>query len=814
MRDRSVAIERLGVPEYHWQNEGVHGVGRAGEATVFPQAIGLAATWDPDLVHRVADTIATEARAKHHEAARQGDRGRFKGLTMWAPLVNIARDPRWGRCQETYGEDPFLTSRMAVAFIRGLQGDDPLYLKAAANPKHFATFSGPMPERKNFRVAVDRRTLHEVYLPAFKACVQEGQATSIVTGQHRLLGKACSANPELLQGLLRDEWGFDGCVLSDFGAVRDIFLHHRLSKTFEEAAAMAVRAGCDLISGGFNPPLVEAVRSGLVAEEEIDRSVSRLLELRMRLGLFDPPERVPYAAIPYEANCLPEHRDLALKAARKAIVLLKNDGVLPLRKDLATIAVIGPNADSVEALMGTYYGDPRQPVTVVEGITRKVSGTTSVLFERGCALIGSQNEAHVIGSLFLRCEMGNGLMRQYYDNPNLEGEPVDVCHDPEVSLHLRPGKHFPNLKERDFSIRWSGEVVPPRSGKYIFQVTGHDGFRLAIDDKTVIDEWQEGRMRTAVTGTLDLEAGKPYPLRLEIFQTTGDTVANLAWRTPVARSAIERAVDCARRADVAIVVGGLSGSIEGEFKKVNVHGFQEGDRTTIRLPAVQKRLIRQVQATGTPTVLVLLSGGVVVSKWADANVQAIVHAWYPGEKGGTAIADVLFGDYNPAGRLPVTFYRWDEDLPPMEDYRMDDRTYMYFQGEPLYPFGHGLSYTRFVYSNLGIDNPNPSSEETAHVSLNLRNVGERDGDEVVQLYVRETWSEGLRPLRRLKGFERVRLAAGEIRELRIPLPIESLAYYDEDRDAFRVLPGEYEIEVGASSADIRLRDTIRVREGD
>ncbi|MBN1866380.1 glycoside hydrolase family 3 C-terminal domain-containing protein, partial [Candidatus Sumerlaeota bacterium] len=686
LRDRSAAVKRLGIAEYNWQNSGIHGVARAGEATVFPQAIGLAATWNPDLVRQVADVISTEARAKHHEALRQGDTDRFRGLTYWAPLANIARDPRWGRCQETYGEDPFLTSRIAVAFVRGLQGDDPRYLKVAAIPKYFAAYSGPLSERKSFSAAVDRRTFHETYLPAFKACVQEGRAAAIMSSQHRVFGQPCSANPGLLQGILREEWGFEGCVLSDLGAVRDICVHHKTAQTCEEAVAMALRSGCDLMSDTDDLPFLEALRQALVTEEEIDLALSRAMEVRMRLGMFDPPERVPYASIPCEAICSHDHRLLGLTAARESMVLLKNNGILPLRKDLAKIAVIGPNANSVEALIGTFSGEPRAPVILIEGIVHKASGTTSVFFERGCDLISSLNAPHVIGPLFLRCESGNGLTRSYFDNPNFEGEPVDVARDPEVNLHLRPGKHLLDLKDHDFSIRWTGEIVPPRTGRYAFQVTAHDGFRLAVRDTVVIDDWREGPIRTVQSRNIDMEAGKPCPVEIDLFQTRGDTYIQLAWRTPIAHSSIDKAVDCAKRADVAIVIAGLSGTIEGEFRKANVTGFREGDRTTIRLPAIQKNLLRAVIETGTPTVLVLMSGSGVAAKWADANAAAVLQAWYPGEEGGTAIADVLFGDYNPSGRLPLTFYRWDEDLPPFEDYSMAGRTYRFFRKEPLYPF--------------------------------------------------------------------------------------------------------------------------------
>ncbi|MBN1868930.1 glycoside hydrolase family 3 C-terminal domain-containing protein [Candidatus Sumerlaeota bacterium] len=812
MKNHASAIERLGIPEYDWWNECLHGVARAGEATVFPQAIGLAATWNKTLMRQIGDAISTEARAMHHEAVRRGDRGRYKGLTMWAPNINIFRDPRWGRGQETYGEDPFLTASLAVLFVQGLQGNDPRYFKTIATPKHFAVHSGPEPERHHFDAIVDERTLHEVYLPAFKACVQEGRAFSVMSAYNRLLGKACSAHPDLLQTLLRDEWGFEGYVVSDCGAIRDIYEHHKIVRTPEEAAAIAVRSGCDLNCGNVYPALVAAVTQGLATEGEIDRCLARLLEARIRLGMFDPPEWVPYSGIRYDEKCAPQHRLMSLTAARRSIVLLKNaEGFLPLRNSIRTIAVVGPNADSVETLLGNYFGTPRNPVTLLEGIRRKAASSgIRVLFEQGCGPIREANEPTLVSGPSIRCPAGTGLERRFYNNPDLSGTPAQIRRDRQVDLRWGAGDPMPDLKDHDFSIRWTGEIVPPQSGEYRFHVTGHDGFRLEIDGAVVVDEWRTGETRTVASAPIGLQGGQPCPIRLDFFQTRGDAVIRLAWQTPAQQTSIAKAVECARQADVAIVVGGLSPTVEGEEMKVDLPGFRGGDRTSIRLPAIQDELIRAVHASGTPTVLVLMSGGAVAVDWADANLPAILEAWYPGEEGGTALAEVLFGEYNPAGRLPVTFYRSDDDLPPFEDYGMEGRTHMYFRGEPLYPFGHGLSFTQFEYSDLEIDNAEPGPDDTVHVSLTVRNTGDVEGAEVIQLYVREDWSPGLRPRQRLRGFLRKPIQPNHSRRIAVPLAINHLAYFDAELHRHRVFPGKYEILVGASSTDIRLRGTIRV----
>ncbi len=643
MMNDAPAVERLGIPKYNWWNECLHGVARSGIATMFPQAIGLAAMWDADLLHRIAEVISDEARAKHHQALREGVHAQYAGLTFWSPNINIFRDPRWGRGQETYGEDPYLTTRLGVAFITGLQGDDPVYLKVAACSKHYAVHSGPESDRHRFDAVVDDHDLWETYLPAFQAAVVEAGVESVMGAYNRTNGEACCASPTLLGDILRERWSFAGHVTSDCGAIGDLYKYHGVAHDAAEAAALAVKAGCDLECGSTYGALTEAVARGLIDEAVIDQAVIRLFTTRYKLGMFDPPESVPYAQIPYEVVASPEHGDLALQAARESMVLLKNaDDRLPLPKDLRAIAVIGPNADDQHVLYGNYYGDARAVITPLAGIRAAVSPQTQVIYAPGCGI-------------------------------------------------------------------------------------------------------------KADTGGID------------------------------------EAVAAARQADIAVVVLGLSQAIEGE--EGETPGI--GDRSDIALPAAQERLLQAVHATGTPVVLVLVSGSAVAVEWADQQVPAILEAWYPGQAGGTALAEVLFGDINPAGRLPVTFYRSVDQLPPFEDYAMTGRTYRYFTGDPLYAFGHGLSYTRFAYRDLQI----APAGDGLDVSAVVENVGQRAGDEVAQLYLSHMDSSAVVPIRQLAGFHRIQLAPGETQTLRFHLAPDQLAVVTSSGE--RVFePGALDLSVG------------------
>lgn len=794
MIDRAPGIERLGVPAYNWWNESLHGVARAGVATVFPQAIGLAATWDTDLMLRVADVISTEARAKHHEAARLGDYGRYKGLTMWSPNINIFRDPRWGRGQETYGEDPYLTARMGVQFVKGLQGNDPTYYKVISTPKHYAVHSGPEPDRHRFDAVTDQRDLYETYLPAFEATVKEAGADSVMCAYNRYMGQACCASDTLLRKLLRDDWQFKGYVVSDCGAISDIYAGHKLVRTAAEASAMAVKLGTDLSCGQEYKSLIEAVKRGLISEAEIDVSLRRLFTARFKLGMFDPPEMVAFARIPISENDSPAHRQLALEAARKSIVLLKNDGpMLPLKRGLKQIAVIGPTAADPLILLGNYNGTPSRSVSLLEGISNKVAPQTSVVYEQGCNLVEAGPIYHKVAGAVLSAQGKPGLKAEYFDNRNLEGKPVLTGTDAAIDFNWGEGHKVGGLKDTDFSIRWTGRLTTAATGEHRFAVTGDDGYRLWINGQLIIDNWTTHAPETR-TASINLEAGREADIKLEYFQGGGGAEVSLAWATP--DDPTKKAVALAAQSDAVIFVGGITPRLEGEEMNVGLEGFHGGDRTDIRLPKVQEELLKALSATGKPVVLVLTSGSALAVNWANENVPAILQTWYAGEEGGTALADVLFGDSNPAGRLPVTFYKSVEQLPPFEDYRMAGRTYRYFAGEPLYPFGYGLSYTRFAYGKLSV----PKQAKTGanlNVKVRVTNAGKVAGDEVVQLYVKAMQASVPVPLRALQGFKRIHLRPGESQVVSFTLTPRQLSLIDKQFKRV-VEPGEFEIAVGGA----------------
>ncbi|HEV2764220.1 MAG TPA: glycoside hydrolase family 3 C-terminal domain-containing protein [Pyrinomonadaceae bacterium] len=810
MMNAAARVERLGIPEHDWWNEALHGVARAGVATVFPQAIGLAATWDAELVRQVADATSTEARAKHHEFARRGDRGRYKGLTFWSPNINIFRDPRWGRGQETYGEDPYLTARLGIAFVRGLQGDDPKYLKVAATAKHYAVHSGPEPERHSFDARADERDLRETYLPAFRALVVEGRAEGVMCAYNRTNGEPACANKRLFD-ILRREWRFGGHVVSDCAAVEDIWKHHKFTKTEAEASALAVKSGTDLTCGREYKTLIQAVKDGLITEAEIDVSLRRLLRTRFRLGMFDPPALVKYAQIPFSVNDSPAHRALSLKAARESIVLLKNDNnTLPLRRDIRTLAVIGPNADAPDVLLGNYNGQPSKSVTPLEGVRAKVSPATRVLYSQGVYATGSRVVA--VGPSALARGDGTrdaGLKAEYFNNSALSGEPALVRTDADVNFNWGSLGPAPGVKDDNFSVRWTGQLVAPESGKYLLGFAGNGGVRLLLDGQTVFEDFDNRRTRT-LTKELEFERGRRYDLRVEYRENANHYAsARLLWSPPSGERALrEDALDKAREADADVMVMGINPFVEGEEMKVDAEGFRGGDRTDISLPRPQEELIREVHALGKPVVLVLMGGSALAVNWADEHVGAILDAWYPGQEGGTALADVLFGDYNPAGRLPVTFYKSAEQLPPFEDYRMQGRTYRYFKGDPLYPFGHGLSYTHFEYDNLRLSANRVRAGEGLTVSADVRNAGARAGEEVVQLYVTDSAASVPVPVRSLAGFTRLHLKPGERRRVSFALTAGQLSLIDE-RGRRVVEPGEFTVSVGGKQPGFKGRADAR-----
>ncbi len=795
MVNNAKAVPRLHVPAYNWWNECLHGVARAGIATVFPQAIGLAATWNTDLMFHIADVISTEARAKHHYFTQKNDRGIFKGLTFWSPNINIFRDPRWGRGQETYGEDPYLTARMGVAFVKGLQGNNPKYFKVIATPKHYAVHSGPEPKRHAFDAVIDTRDLYDTYLPAFEACIREAGAYSVMCAYNRFLGEACCGSSLLLQQILRDDWGFEGYIVSDCGAIRDIFNNHKLVNTAPEAAAIAVKSGTDLNCGRvYNSALIKAVEQELITEEEINEAVKRLYTARFKLGMFDPPEMVKYTQIPIEENDSEAHRQLSIRAAQESIVLLKNaNDILPLKRDLKRIAVIGPTADSYDMLLGNYNGTPSKYVTPLQGIKNKVSNNTEVIYKPGCNLVEEGAIINNLSSDILFIDGKPGLKAEYFKNRDLKGEPFFTRIDPLKSINWIWGARIPGInRESEFSIRWSGTLIAPANGEFNFRVKGNDGYRLYIDDRIIVEDWTEHEVSTQ-SNYIHLEKGKSYKIKVEYFRSSGWPQLLAQWQL-LNIDHYKKAIDLAKNSDVVIFVGGITAQLEGEEMRVDYDGFSGGDRTDLNLPEVQENLLKVIHSTNTPVVLVLNSGSALSINWEKESIPAIILIWYPGQEGGTALADVIFGDYNPAGRLPITFYKSVNQLPPFEDYNMKGRTYRYFEKEPLFSFGYGLSYTKFEYDNLIVTNE-AQAGDSIKISVEVQNTGKVSGDEVVQLYIKDLVASIPAPIRSLQGFKRIHLQPGEKRVVEFTLQPKQLALINEDVQ-YVIEPGTFEIAVG------------------
>ena len=798
MMNNAPAIPRLQIPAHEYWNECLHGVARAGKATVFPQAIGLGATFDTDLIFRSATVISDEARAKHHEAKRKSSFKRYEGLTYWTPNVNIFRDPRWGRGQETYGEDPYLTSRIGVEFVKGMQGDDPNYLKLVATPKHFAVHSGPEPERHFFDAITTERDLYDTYLPAFEATVKEGKAYSIMGAYNRYMGKPCCASELLLDEILRKDWGFEGYVVSDCNAIRDIHDYHNYVDSKEEAAAVSVLAGTDLNCGSRYEYLINAVKIGLITEEEVDVSLKRIFKARFKLGMFDPDEVVPYASISMDVVSSDKHRKLALEAAEKSIVLLKNENnTLPLKKDIKSIAVVGPNANELEVLLGNYNGFPSRYFTPLDGIKSKVSKDTKIYFEAGTELITEDSKMSLIPAEYLSFNDQKGLQAKYYNNHELSGTPIATRIEDVVNSNwnLNPVK---GLNEAKFGVEYTGTINVDVSGEYDLGLQSHHRvFTLEIDGKVIADNSNRPK-RKVIKGSVYLEKGKAYDVKIKYFHEGYPAKLKFMWASKD-KTSFEKAIEIAKKSEVAIFVGGISASVEGEHMPVNSKGFDGGDKVNIDLPAVQTKLLKALHETGTPVVLVLLNGSALAINWENDNLPAIVEAWYPGELGGTAIANVLFGDYNPSGRLPVTFYTSHKELSPFVNYSMKGRTYRYYDGEALYPFGYGLSYTNFEYGKLKLSKSKISTTESTKVSVKVKNTGDIMGDEVVQLYITDVESSVKRPLKELKGIKRISLKSGKSITVTFEITPEDLSFFDTDLHKKVVEPGIFEIGIGSAS---------------
>jgi beta-glucosidase len=813
----SPAIPRLGIPSYDWWNEALHGVARNGIATVFPQAIGLAASWNPELHQRIADVISTEARAKNNEALAKsgGASARYQGLTIWSPNINIFRDPRWGRGHETYGEDPFLTSRMAVAFVRGLQGDDPNYLKSVATVKHYAVHSGPEPLRHEFDAVVSNRDLRETYLPAFEAGIREGGAQSLMSAYNAVNGIPAPASKMLLQDILRGEWGFPGAVVGDVDNVSDMWREggHRYVPNAAEASALAIKAGNDLCSGTTYRALPESLKRGLVTEAELDTALRRLLKLRFKLGQFDPADRVPYRKIPITENDSPPHDQLALEAARQSLVLLKNDGSLPWDvSQVKKVAILGPTSTEEAAMLGNYNGEPSRKVTLADGLKAKFESIgATVVVEHGVPLVKGYREngqPFPAGILFADADLRTrGLTGEVFDNKDLKGKPIASRTDEQLNLQWDETQPLEGVPISNASVRWSGVLVPKTTGEHILSLTVEGAARLFIDDHAVIPAWADGPQRT-MSKALQMEAGRAYKIRLEFGQTRRKAQVDFGWRPPGEDDQWDRALAAAKAADHIVLTLGLTPDLEGEALNVSAAGFKGGDRTTVLLPEIQRDLLAAVSGLKKPTVVVLAAGSAVSFDPDQAN--AVLLCWYYGQRGADAVGEALIGETNPAGRLPVTFYKNDSDLPPFEDYSMANRTYRYFPGDPLFAFGHGLSYTTFDYQKVTLSSPSANATDTITLTATVKNSGQRAGDEVVQVYAMAENPPVPMPLKQLVGFKRVSLQPGETRTVEISLPVAQLRRWDEQNNRYVVDAGKYEIAVGPASDQFALRTTLTV----
>lgn len=811
MLNAAPAIERLGIPAYDWWNEVLHGVARTPfRVTSFPQAIGMAATWDSTSLYRMADYAASEGRAIYNKAAEQGRTNeRYLGLTYWTPNINIFRDPRWGRGQETYGEDPFLTAVLGKAFVRGLQGEDPRYLKAAACAKHFAVHSGPEPSRHSDNFNPSEYDLWDTYLPAFKELIVNADVAGVMCAYNAVNTQPCCASDLLMNDILREQWKFTGYVTSDCWAIDDFYKYHKTHPDATSSAVDAVLHGTDLECGEtVYKTLTAAVENGLIKEEQLDVSLRRLFTVRMRLGMFDPPSMVKYAQTPASALEAPEHRAHALKMAQQSIVLLRNaNQVLPLSKNIKKIAVIGPNADNGISLLGNYNGIPSRIVTVLDGIREKLGSKVEVVYEKAINFTNDTVLVYADVSGQYSHHGKQGFKAEYYGNRALQGDPVAVRHESTLEHTWQRGDTVAgNLIANNFSARYSTVFTANASDSITFEVDADDGYRLFVNGKEVIDAWQRNRWG-AKTYTLQTVKDAAYDIVLEYWQ--GDDHAHVALHAgQFVRTDFAALAGRVSDADAIIFAGGISPQLEGEEMQVNFPGFDGGDRTTILLPTVQTALMKALTATGKPVVFVMMTGSAIATPWESDHIPAIINAWYGGQSAGTAIADVLFGDYNPAGRLPVTFYKSDSDLPDFMSYDMTNRTYRYFKGDALYPFGYGLSYSTFQYSNLETAKKIRKGE-SLHVSATVTNTGARDGEEVVQLYVSHQQKDIRVPIRTLKGFARIALKAGESRQVIFQLTPDDLSVIDEN-GASKQPAGEVFISIGGGQPEVKQEVTSNV----
>lgn len=807
MMDNSQAVERLGIKPYNWWNEALHGVARAGLATVFPQPIGMAASFSPESVYEVFSAVSDEARAKNANYASQGSYARYQGLTMWTPTVNIYRDPRWGRGIETYGEDPYLTSRMGVMVVKGLQGtNDGKYDKLHACAKHFAVHSGPEWNRHSFNVEdLSARDLYETYLPPFEALVKEAKVKEVMCAYNSFEGEPCCGSNRLLMQILRNDWGFDGIILSDCGAIADFYNEHghKAYPDAESASAAAVLNGTDLECGSSYKALVKAVRAGQINEKDIDKAVMRLLEARFALGEMDDPDNVSWTKIPFSVVASAEHDSLALDMARKSMTLLQNTGnILPLKRGGLTVAVMGPNANDSVMQWGNYNGMPPHTVTILGGIRKALGADDKLIYEQGCSWV----ERTLIQSVFSQCKSaaGQGFTARYWNNVKHEGDPVTTT---QVTIPFRfctsgATVFAPGVNLTDFSATYNSVLTPEQSGEVVFEIYTYGSGRLRINGEEVkrFSNMHGGR---SLNYTLQVKAGTPYEIELdfEYFRSDAQLNFDIGFKQKVD---INASVARVKDADIVVFVSGVSPVLEGEEMGVNLPGFKGGDRTDIELPAIQRELISALHRAGKKIILVNCSGSPIALEPETKNCEAILQAWYPGQQGGTAVAEVLFGDYNPGGRLPVTFYRNMSQLPDFEDYNMTGRTYRYMTQQPLFPFGYGLSYTTFDYGKLSLDKEQIKQGEPLKLAVSVTNSGQRDGEEVVQVYLKkQDDAEG--PGKTLRAFKRVYIPAGKSVDVEFDLKDKELEWWDAQSNTMRVCAGKYDIMVGRSSQDQDLQ---------
>ncbi len=807
MQNGAAPIDRLGVPFYDWWSEALHGIARAGLATVFPQTIGMASSFDDQLIEEVFTATSDEARAKYIDFIKKGSRKRYQGLSVWTPNINIFRDPRWGRGQETYGEDPYLTTQLGLAVVRGLQGDpNAKFNKLHACAKHYAVHSGPEWNRHSFDAKnISQRDLRETYLPAFEALVRKGGVKEVMGAYNRFEGDPCNASEYLLKDVLRDEWGYKGIVVSDCGAIRDFYQkgHHETHADAAEASAAAVKAGCDLECGSSYAALVEAVKRGLITEAEIDRSVERLMVAKFEMGLFEQedPYNIPYSVVDCDA-----HRALAKKIAIESFVLLQNRGnILPLDKS-KKVAIVGPNADLESMQWGNYNGIPSYTITLKEGL-EDLLGKGQVIYEQLCG----HTDVSTYNTLFAECSYGGkpGFRATYWNNLDFEGTPAATDQITRPMNFSTGGNTVfaPGVNLSAFTARYEATFKPENTGRAVFRISSNETVRIYVDGKLLADKTNV--KNTITVCEFEYELGAMYDIKIEYggYRRRTDAFLNLDMAEAVPQD-IPAFVEKIKDVDVVIFAGGISPQLEGEEMAVSAPGFRGGDRDDIELPAIQRETIAALKKAGKQVVLVHFSGSAMALEPETKNCDAILQAWYPGQEGGSALADVLYGEVAPSGKLPITFYRNVNQLPDFEDYNMKGKTYRYFEGDPLFRFGHGLTYTEFFYGKLKSDKRTLKEGQTLYVTVPVENIGVREGEEVVQLYIqRPSDSEG--PIQALRDYRRVKLAAGKTEMVVFELTEEDFAWFNPETNRMQPLKGNYVIRVGGSS-DLDAQRTLRV----